>query len=350
MPLRNGILNRNLASKTAITFLGGSLFAAILGTAISLSVGDVVIEAPTIYNAVFHYNNNVVDHLLVHDRRLPRAVADLMVGAALAVAGAIMQAVTKNPLASPGIMGLNTGASFAAVLTFVFLPNAPRFGFIAASIGGAALGAFLVYGLASLSRGGLTPVRLALTGLAVSCVLGSIGQAVTVYFQLGQDTLYWFARGTEDVQWNDIGVFLPLEAVGLLGAIALASSMSVMSLGNSVARGLGQHTLFTKFLCGLLVLILAGGAVSLAGAIGFVGLMTPHLMRFVVGVDYRLVLPTSAIFGALLVLIADIVARLVSAPFNAPVPVSVITSLIGVPFFIYLICRRPAASHSGRHL
>ncbi len=326
---------------TAILFLAVAL--ATVGIGASLLVGDVPIPAGTVWDALFHHDSKIVDHLLVCDRRLPRAVADLLVGAALAVAGAIMQAMTRNPLASPGIMGLNTGAGFASIVAIVLLPGVPRYGLLLASIAGAAFGATLVYGLASLSRGGLTPVRLALTGLAVSSLLGALGNGVTIYNQLGQDTLFWFARGTEGVQWSDIGTFLPLGVVGFLGAVAISPAMGVMSLGEHVASSLGQRARLAKFLAATIVLLLAGGAVSLAGSIGFVGLMTPHLVRSLVGWDYRVLIPSAALFGALLVLMADIGARLVSAPFNAPVPVSVVTSLIGVPFFIYLISRRKLA-------
>ena len=144
----------------------------LLGIAASLLVGDVPIDAATVFNATVHHDSQLSQHVIVRDWRLPRAVADVLVGAALAVAGAIMQAVTRNPLASPGIMGLNTGASFATVLAMVLLPTAGRPELMLVSIAGAALGAALVYGLASLSRGGLTPVRLALTGIAVSALLG----------------------------------------------------------------------------------------------------------------------------------------------------------------------------------
>ena len=180
-----------------------------------------------------------------------------------------MQAVTRNPLASPGIMGLNTGASFATLLVMVLLPTAGRPELMLVSIGGAALGAALVYGLGSLSRDGLTPVRLALTGIAVSALLGAIGNGVMIYNELGQDLLLWHARGTEGVQWLDIGLFSPLAGVGLLGALAIAPTLSILTLGDHVARGLGQRTRLAKFLAAAIVLVLAGGAVSLAGPVGF---------------------------------------------------------------------------------
>jgi iron complex transport system permease protein len=331
-----------MGKQTAVTLF---VIAAILSImmAVSLFTGDVPIDAATIGDALFHYDSESVPHILIRDGRLPRALADVLVGAALAVAGAIMQAVTRNPLASPGIMGLNTGASFATVLAMVVVPTAGRPQLMIVSIAGAALGATLVYGLASLSRGGLTPVRLALTGIAVSALLGAIGNGVMIYNELGQDVLLWHARGTENVRWFDLGLFSPLAAVGLLGAFAIAPTLGVLSLGDHVSRGLGQQTKPAKFLAAAIVLVLAGGAVSLAGPVGFIGLMIPHVVRYLVGHNYRLVIPCSALGGSLLMLAADLGSRLASTPFKAPVPVGVVTALLGVPFFLYLACRRPTA-------
>jgi len=316
----------------------------LLGVAASLLVGDVPIDATAVLTAFTHHDSQLAQHVIVRDWRLPRAVADVLVGAALAVAGAIMQAVTRNPLASPGIMGLTTGASFATVLAMVMLPAAGRPELMLVSVAGAGLGATMVYGLASLSHRGLTPVRLALTGMAVSALLGAIGNGVMIYNELGQDLLLWHARGTEGVQWLDVGLFLPVAGVGLLGAVAIAPTLSILTLGDHVARGLGQRTRWAKCLAAAIVLVLVGGAVSLAGPVGFIGLMVPHIVRYLVGLDHRLVIPGSALCGSLLMLVADVTARLATTPFKASVPVGVVTALLGVPFFLYLACRRPTTA------
>jgi iron complex transport system permease protein len=334
------IFARSLIVTTAISLL-------LLGLAASLVIGDIPINVATVCNSIFHHDSTISAHVIVRDWRLPRAVADVLVGAALAVAGAIMQSVTRNPLASPGIMGLNTGASFAVVIAMILWPAAAHSELMLVSIAGAALGAALVYGLGSFSRGGLTPVRLALTGIAVSALLGAIGNGVMIYNDLGQDLLLWHARGTEGVQWADICLFLPLAGVGLLGAVAIAPSLSVLSLGDHVARGLGQRTKTAKFLAASIVLVLTGGAVSLAGPIGFIGLLVPHMVRFIVGLEMRLVIPWSALCGAILMLAADLAARLATTPFKTPVPVGVITALLGVPFFLYLVCRRRPIARGG---
>ena len=314
----------------------------------SLLVGDVAIDGTTAWNGVFHHDSQIMNHVIVRDWRLPRAVADVLVGASLAVAGAIMQSITRNPLASPGIMGLNTGASFVTVIALVLWPASSRAELMTLAILGAAFGATLVYGVGYLSRGGVTPVRLALTGVAVSSLLGAIGNGVTLYYDLGQDVLLWSARGTDTVQWADVWTFLPLALVGLAGAGLLSPSLGVLSLGDYVASGLGQRAKRTRFLASAVVVALAGGAVSLAGPVGFVGLMVPHLVRGLVGMDPRVVIPASALGGSLLMTAADVAARAATTPFRMSIPVGVVTSLIGVPFFLYLVCRKHRSHRGGR--
>ena len=334
------------ASKLSLA-TGAALGVLVVGIAASLFVGEVSIDSHTVLEALLHHDTNLSQHVIVRDWRLPRALADVLVGAALAVAGAIMQAVTRNPLASPGIMGLNTGAGFATVLAMVAWPAAGRPELMVVSIAGATLGAALVYGLGSCSRGGLTPVRLALTGIAVSAVLGAIGNGLMIYNELGQDVLLWYARGTENVQWADVLLLAPLVFVGMLGALALAPTLSVLMLGEHVARGLGQRTRLTKFLSATIVLVLAGGAVAVAGPVGFIGLMVPHVVRALVGLDHRIVIPGSALCGSILMLAADLGAHLATTPYRAPVPVGVVTALLGVPFFLYLACRRPGRTRGA---
>ena len=336
------------------TLFGGPMLLATVvallasGLVGSLLMGDVPIDVKTAWNGLWHHDSRLMEHVIVRDWRLPRGLSDVLVGASLAVAGAIMQSITRNPLASPGIMGLNTGASFVTVMALVAWPAASRTELMILSIVGAGLGATLVYGLGSLSPGGLTPVRLALTGIAVSSLLGAIGNGVTIYYNLGQDVLLWSARGTDTVQWADVATFLPLAAVGLLGSLLLAPALGVLALGDPVASGLGQRTKHARFLAATVVLTLAGGAVALAGPVGFIGLMVPHLVRSLVGMDHRIVIPGCTLGGALLMLAADLGARALTTPFRMSVPVGVVTSLLGVPFFLYLACRRQRGRRGGR--
>lgn len=331
-------------SRSTIALAIVAVALLIAGVIAALFVGDIWIDAPTVSQALFHHDANLSQHVIVRDWRLPRALADILVGAALAMAGTVMQAVTRNPLASPSIMGLTTGAAFASIVAMVVWPTAGRTELMILSIAGATLGAVLVYGLGSCSRGGLTPVRLALTGMAVSAVLAAVGDALMIFNELGQDVLLWFARGNENVQWADVEILLPFVAVGTISAFALAPTLSVLMLGEHVARGLGQRTSLTKFIAAATTLVLAGAAVAVAGPVGFIGLMIPHIVRAVVGLDHRLVMPGAALCGAILMLAADLVAHLSTTQYKAPVPVGVVTSIMGVPFFLYLACRAPARS------
>lgn len=322
----------------------------VAGTAaiVSLFVGDLWIDASTVFDALFRHDPQSSAHVIIRDWRLPRAVADLLVGAALGMAGAIMQATTRNPLASPSIMGLSTGASFFGLLMTIAIPAAGRLELMIASIAGATFGAALVYGIASASRGGMTPVRLALTGVAVSSILAAIGNGVTIYYNIGQDMLLWFARGSEGVQWPDIIFAAPLMLAGLAGGCVLSFSINALGLGDHVATGLGLRTSTTRFLSACVVLLLAGAAVALTGPVGFIGLLAPHVARGLVGLDYRAVIPNSAAVGATVMVLADVVARLATTPYKAPVPVGVVTALLGVPFFLYLANRRSTRAQGGR--
>lgn len=315
----------------------GCAAALIFGLAWSVSVGAANIELATVWRAVFAYNPEETAHQIIQEVRLPRVVIGAMVGASFAVAGAIMQGMTRNPLASPSIMGLNAGAAFFLVLAFVLLPGMSYTGLIIVSFFGAGFGAALVFGIGSLSRGGLTPVKVALAGAAVSALLASMTSGMVIYFNLAQDVLFYTAGGVQGTRWEQVRLMLPWFAVAMVGGLALSRSVTLLSLGEEVAKGLGLQTGLVKALLTLVVLLLAGASVAVAGGVGFVGLVVPHVARFLVGLDYRLIIPSSALLGALLLVLADLGARMVSPPFETPV--GLITALVGVPFFLYLARR-----------
>ncbi|WP_353856688.1 iron ABC transporter permease [Bacillus sp. Bos-x628] len=321
---------------TAIVVILG-IIALAFGLFLSVSLGAANIHLHTVWEAVFHFDQHQTSHQIIKELRLPRTVGAALVGAFLAISGAMMQGMTRNALASPEIMGVTNGSAFAIAIAFAFFPDQSSFTLILWSFVGAAFGASLVFGVGTLSKGGLTPVKLALAGTAVSAFLSSISSAIAIRFDVAQDMSFWYAGGVAGVNWNNIKVIIPVAILGFIIAMVLARSITVLSLGDELAKGLGQYTKAVKVLGILVVILLTGAAVSVAGSIGFIGLVIPHVTRFLVGVDYRWIIPCSAILGAVLLIYADIVARLVNAPFETPV--GAITAIIGVPFFLYLARR-----------
>jgi len=303
----------------------------------SISVGAAGIDLVTVWLAVFRFDPAQTNHLVIQEFRLPRVVASAAVGASLGVAGAIMQGMTRNPLASPSLMGLNAGAGLLLVLGLVLFPWLDFTGLILLSFLGAGLGVGLVFGIGALQPGGLTPVRLVLAGAAVSALFGGLTTGVVLYTGIAQDVLFYTAGGVQGVRWPQLLLALPWMGIGLLLALALARGISLLSLGEEVSIGLGQRTALVRAGGVIATLLLAGSAVAVAGGVGFVGLVVPHLARFLVGLDYRWIIPCSVLLGATLLVLADLGARMVNPPFETPV--GLITALIGVPFFLWLARR-----------
>lgn len=319
----------------AATFiLIGGVVALVLGMAISVSFGAADIAFGTVWEAIFRFNPDVTQHQIIQELRLPRVLGGAMVGASFAVAGALMQGMTRNPMADSGLLGLNAGAGFVLALCFAFLPGLPFMYLILYSFLGAAVGAGLVFGISSLAKGGLTPVRLVLAGAAVTALLAALSEGIALYFRIGQDLAFWYAGGVAGTKWFQLKVMFPWVGGAIVAAIMLSRSITLLSLGEEIAAGLGQRTGLVKLAGTIIVLILAGSAVSVVGAVGFVGLIIPHLTRYLVGVDYRWIIPCSAVLGSLLVIFADLAARMVNPP--AETPVGALIALIGVPFFLYL--------------
>jgi len=321
----------------AVAMLAGSAAALICCIMISTSVGAADVSLGTVWKAVFSYDAGNTDHIIIHEVRLPRVLASAMVGVAFAVAGAIMQGMTRNPLASPSLMGLNSGAYFMITLGLVFLPWLTLNGLIWLSFAGAAMGAGIVYGIGSMAQGGLTPVKLALAGIAVSALLSALGEGLVILHGEAFQLLLFFAGGVAGTSWGQVQILLPFLVIGLLGGMVLARNITVLSLGDDVARGLGQRTMLVKASGSVVVVALAGSAVSVGGPIGFIGLIIPHVARFLVGLDYRWIIPASAMLGALMLVLADLGARMVNPPFETPV--GIVTAAVGVPFFLYLARR-----------
>ncbi|NCB95451.1 MAG: iron ABC transporter permease [Negativicutes bacterium] len=270
--------------------------------------------------------------------RWPRLLAAFIVGISFAVSGALMQGVTNNPMASPSILGINAGASFGLAIAMIIVPAASLNVSILFAFLGAALATGVILFLAKRVGGKATPVYLALAGTAIGAVFTAVTQMLVVFFEVAQDLSYWTAGGISGIRMEQVFLVLPWTMIGLLIAISISKSVTLLSFGEEVAIGLGSNLDRVRAFAGVTVLILSGSAVALAGPIGFVGLITPHIVRKMVGIDYRRVIPFSALVGTVIVVVADVLTRLVNPPYETPL--GAITAIIGVPFFIYLANRR----------
>jgi iron complex transport system permease protein len=289
---------------------------------------DVILKSFTAFD-------NSFDHLVIQTLRLPRSLMAIAVGVALAVSGALMQGLTRNPLAETGILGIEAGGALAVVVTLFLFGSSSLSMYAAVAFLGAAIAAVAVYGLGTLGRGGATPLNLTVAGAAMTALISSITTAILIVSQRTLEEIRFWLAGS--LAGRDFALFLqvlPFMAVGLLLALALGRQITTLSLGEDVARGLGQETIHVKVLTALSVVLLAGGSVAIAGPIGFVGLVVPHMVRFFIKTDYRWILPYSAMLGAILLLVSDIAARVLLKP--QELPVGVMTALVGAPVFVYL--------------
>ncbi|AFZ59125.1 iron ABC transporter permease [Anabaena cylindrica FACHB-243] len=300
----------------------------------SVTLGAVEIPINKILTSFVSFDGSY-QHLVIQTVRLPRSLIAILVGAALAVSGALMQGLTRNPLADPGILGIEVGAALTVVITtFVFGTSSVATLTIAAFLG-AGVTATLVYFLGSLGKGGATPLNLTVAGAALTALISSLTTAILIISQRTLEEIrFWLAGSLAGRDTTILVSALPFIIIGLVIAFALGRQITTMSLGDDVAKGLGQKTAWIKILTALSVVLLAGSSVALAGPIGFIGLVVPHIVRFFIKTDYRWILPYSAVVGATLLLVADITARVVLKP--QELPVGVMTALVGAPFFVYL--------------
>ncbi|MBO0958479.1 iron ABC transporter permease [Neobacillus sp. MM2021_6] len=273
--------------------------------------------------------------LMLREIRIPREVAAIFVGAALAVSGAIMQGLTRNPLADPGILGLTAGANAALAIALALIPSANYFVLTIACFIGAAAGTLMVFGIGAIKRGGFSPLRIVLAGAAVSAFLYAIADGVGIYFKLSKNISMWTAGGMIGTTWKQLSVIVPFIVIGILISLLLSRQLTILSLSEEVAVGLGQNTRKIKTILFIVIILLAGASVALVGNMAFIGLMVPHIVRAIVGTDYRFIIPMSAITGATFMLFADTVGRTIHAPYETPVVAIVAT--LGLPFFLIIV-------------
>ncbi|MFT4137291.1 FecCD family ABC transporter permease [Microbacterium sp.] len=329
--LRRPVLARTL-------WLAAGAGAIVVLAALSVSFGVRAVAFDDILAGLAGHADTVSQAAIV--KRIPRTVLAILVGGALALSGATMQAVTRNPVADPGILGVTGGASLAVVVGIALFDMAGSWAFIAVAVVGAAVAAVFVYTVGSLGRGGATPLKLALAGAATSAAFVSLISAIMLpRVDLLPTFQAWQIGGVGGADWAKLAALAPVLAIGMLVCFACARGMNSLALGDDLAAGLGEHVFRTRLVSALGAVVLAGAATAIAGPIGFVGLVIPHMCRLLVGTDHRWLLPFSALGGAALLLAADVVGRVV-APSSEEIQVGIITAVIGAPFFIWIVRRQ----------
>lgn len=315
------------------------LMLLTLGIFISVSIGAKDISFSTMIDSLFT-NNGDIELKIIRDVRIPRALAGALVGGFLAVSGAIMQGITRNPIAEPSVIGITQGATFMVAVALVLQqinPNIVIGGFslmIFAFLGGGISGLF-VYFLSSRSIGKVDPVKLTLAGTALGTLLISLATGACMYFNLSQQLSFWICGGFIGVKWQGVKLLLVAGIIGISLAMILSKKITILSLGEEVAIGLGENTNRTRLIALIIVVLLTGASVSVAGNIIFVGLIIPQIVKKIVGVDYKYIIPCSFVMGAVLLVYSDVFSRLINPPYETPI--GSLTALLGVPVFIYLI-------------
>lgn len=313
------------------------VLAAVLAVVMMLSVGYGVMEMSwiDIIRTLFSGGDSI-EFQIIYNLRLPRTLLGALVGAALAVAGVILQAVMRNPLASPGIIGVSSGAGLAAVVALMIFPALSGW-LIPVAFGGAFITATAVYLLAW--KRGVEPVRLLLAGVAVSSLLGAMSTAIMLFNSEKVAGILDFAIGSLSTRsWPQLELVAPYIIAGLAVAVIIAPKLNILGLGDEIAVGLGMNVERMRLCFIALAALLAGAAVSVVGLLGFVGLIAPHIVRMIIGGDSKILIPGAAIFGAVLVVGSDTAGRVVIAP--EELPLGIIMALLGPPFFLWLLRRR----------
>lgn len=314
-----------------------SITVLISGIFLSMYSGAADITAGDIRAALFNFDASNNKHVIINEIRLPRVLAAMIVGAAFSVSGAVMQAMTRNPLAEPGLLGINAGALFFLTIAFSFFPHLSYPYMVLLSFAGALFSALIVFSAVFFSKSRMTPLKLILAGVAVTLFFSSLSTALQLYFNIGQDIAFWFAGAIQNVDWHNLLIVTPWFIIGMIMVMMISSDLTAISFDEETAISLGVHMTKTRIIGLTAVVILAGLSVSVIGAVAFVGLITPHIARKIAGADYKMILPLSGILGAVLVVYSDLAAKTLFAPVE--IPVAALIALIGVPFFLYLAGR-----------
>ncbi|MDJ1138149.1 FecCD family ABC transporter permease [Streptomyces iconiensis] len=333
---RRAVLARRLA--WVLAALGALALAALL----SLALGSRSIAPAEVWHILLHGGDSNAAEV-IRTMRVPRTLVGVMVGAALGLAGTVMQGITRNPIAEPGILGISQGASVGVVCAIAFAGVHSLSGYVWFAFAGTGIAAVAVYAIAARGRGGATPVKLALSGAAINALLVAVVSGILTTQAAAMDEFrFWQVGSLSDRDAEIAAQIWPFLLVGLVLVFAVARGLDALALGEDVAKGLGQSVATVRLVGGLGATVLTGAGVAAAGPIAFVGLAVPHIARALVGGDHRWLLPMAALLGPVVLLVSDVVGRLVMRP--GEVPAGVMTALIGVPFLVALVRRRGVAA------
>ncbi|MEC7578711.1 MAG: iron chelate uptake ABC transporter family permease subunit [Actinomycetota bacterium] len=341
-PILAGLLSNRRDKETGpfitnhILGLTVSLILVIVIVLISLRFGSLEITWRTAWNAIFNYDTTNQGQIVVRELRLPRTILGLAAGSCLAVAGALTQGITRNPLGAPGILGVNAGAAFAIVTAIYAADIVSPEGYVWFAFFGAAGASILVYFIAQFGGGGATPVKLALAGVVITALLGGWTTSLLILdLETLDEARFWLAGSIASRGTDEIAVLFPVIVIALFLGISLGKQINILSLGEDIAISLGQRITTIRTAAGIVIILLCGSAVAIAGPIAFVGLAIPHMVRSLVGPDYRWILLYSLFLGPCLLLGADVIGRLVVRP--TELQVGIVTAAAGAPFLIYLV-------------
>ncbi len=308
----------------------------------SLSVGARPIALSATADALLAYDGSLTDHIIIRDYRLPRTLLGLLCGAAFGVSGALIQAATRNPLADPGLLGVNAGAAFFVTIAVGLFGWQSIDAYIWASFAGAIVVAVVVYTLGAIGRDGATPVRLVLSGVAISAVLAGIGSSITFLDPQAFDALrMWSIGSIAGRNMNVVVTITPFIMAGLVVAVLVARALNAVALGDDLARTLGSRVVLARVLAVIAITLLSGAGTAAAGPIAFVGLMVPHVVRWLTGPDQRWIIGLTMIYAPILLLVADIAGRLVLYP--EELETGIVTAFVGAPVLILLVRRAKAS-------
>lgn len=320
----------------------GSIICILLAVLGSLAFGARYVDIHEVFNALKNLNDSSFNTIVIKER-IPRTVFCLLAGGSLGVSGALMQAVTRNPIADPSILGVNTGASLFVVSGIAFFQISTASEYIWFALAGAAITAVFVYSIGSLGAGGATPIKLALAGAATSAALSSLVSAIVLPRENVLNAFrFWQVGSVSGATWEGIATVLPFLIVGIVIGLIAAPALNAMALGDDMAVGLGVRTGVVRILAALAGVLLCGATTALAGPIGFVGLMVPHVVRLICGPDLRYIIPMSAAGGAILLTVADVIGRLIGYP--GELEAGIITAFIGAPILIFIAMREKVSS------